>query len=235
MSGILWVSHRGYCADAIENTERAFDASIDAGFRSLETDLRCTADGHIVLHHDPSLLRTFGLATRVEQTDLNTLQNIGVLDFERFISRYAGCSWTFDIKPESGQATLKALKAWVNKRGAEDWFNHQARFLFWTARDRYLGRKLFPKLPHLASQNECYRAGLAVLGKLSLLGGIQKGKTYSLPRFFAGVDLYRPEVAKAYQRRGARILAYLPANDSDALAAVKAGFDEILTNHRPLV
>lgn len=234
MSNVIWISHRGYCADAIENTEEAFDASIEAGFRHFETDLRCTADGRIVLHHDPSLEATFGLELTVESSKAAELIEIGVLDFDRFMNRYAGYSWTFDIKPESARGTLKAMKEWAIKRKAEDWLNDQARFLFWSASDSRLGKQLFPQLPHLAREAECYRAGLAVLGKLGFLAGIQKGKTYSLPRFFAGIDLFRPEIVEAYHRRGARILAYLPPSEADAKAATDAGFDEILTNYKPI-
>src|SRR4051812_20424790 len=53
----IWISHRGFKADAVENTRSAFQLAVGVGFTALETDLRLSSDGHIVLHHDPTLMR----------------------------------------------------------------------------------------------------------------------------------------------------------------------------------
>jgi glycerophosphoryl diester phosphodiesterase len=237
---VVWISHRGYHAAALENTREAFDAAIQAGFTHLETDLRTTADGHLVLHHDPELTRTFANSLVVEKTSLRELQSLRsphghrLLTFDEFIESYAGFSWTFDIKPESAGPTLLGLHTWAQRKKAESWLNEQARFLCWSSRaERYL-RQLFPQARTLAREVECYRAGLAVLSGMPFVGGIRSGRTYSIPRYFAGRDLFTKFFAEAYHKRGARLLAYLPPRDEDAKAAVDAGFDEILTNHLPL-
>lgn len=46
-------AHRGVTARHPENSIGAFEAAIDAGADMIETDLRRTADGRLVLHHDP--------------------------------------------------------------------------------------------------------------------------------------------------------------------------------------
>ena len=56
----FWISHRGYAKKYTENSQEAFDAALDLGFEFLETDLRITADGHIVLCHDPDFRRLGG-------------------------------------------------------------------------------------------------------------------------------------------------------------------------------
>lgn len=237
---VVWISHRGYHAQALENTREAFDAAIKAGFAHLETDLRTTADGHLVLHHDSQLIRTFASPLLVEKTSLRELQALQsprghhLLTFEEFIESYAGFSWTFDIKPESAGPTLFGLHEWAKRQKAEAWLNKQARFLCWSAHaERYL-RQLFPEAQTLARESECYRAGLAVFSGVPFLGGIRSGRTYAIPRFFAGRDLYTELFATAYHKRGARLIAYLPSRDEDAKAAICAGFDEILTNNLPL-
>ena len=53
----IWISHRGYTANAVENTYAAFKAAVDIGFTFLETDLRTTRDQQIVLIHDDTLNR----------------------------------------------------------------------------------------------------------------------------------------------------------------------------------
>ncbi len=237
---VVWISHRGYHAQALENTREAFDAAIQAGFTHLETDLRTTADGYQVLHHDPDLSRTFSNGLVVEKTSLRELLSLQsprghrLLTFDEFIESYAGFSWTFDIKPESAGPTLLGLQQWAKRKKAESWLNEQARFLCWSAKAERFLRQLFPKAQTLARESECYRAGLAVFSSVPFIGGIRFGRTYSIPRYFAGRDLFTKIFAEAYHKRGARLLAYLPSREEDAKAAVDAGFDEILTNHLPL-
>ena len=47
--------HRGARAVRPENTLPSFEAALDAGATSLETDVHLTADGVPVLVHDPQL------------------------------------------------------------------------------------------------------------------------------------------------------------------------------------
>jgi glycerophosphoryl diester phosphodiesterase len=51
------VGHRGDSAHNPENTLISFQRAIEKGAAGIETDLRLTADGHIVLIHDE--VRTF--------------------------------------------------------------------------------------------------------------------------------------------------------------------------------
>lgn len=239
-NSVVWVSHRGYHQECVENTLRSFDLAVEAGFIHLETDLRTTADGHIVLVHDPSLERMCGVPQFVHQTRLVDLRKMRTSDdqlivtFDEFMQRYAGCSWIFDIKPETDIQTLHVLKRWSHRRNADSWLNSQARFLVWTSRARRLAAQLFPRVNLLAGREACWRAGLSVLLKVPVLGGIKAAQTYSLPRYFSGIDLFTPSIVDTYHRRGARLLAYLPETDRDTLAAIEAGYDEILTNGLPL-
>lgn len=52
------VCHRGANKIAPENTLPAFECALAAGFDFIECDLHQTADGAIVVHHDPTLDRT---------------------------------------------------------------------------------------------------------------------------------------------------------------------------------
>lgn len=58
--------HRGARGLKPENTLPSFEAALDCGVTSLETDLHLTADGFVVLHHDPRL--TPGRSRRVSGT-----------------------------------------------------------------------------------------------------------------------------------------------------------------------
>ena len=50
-------AHRGASEYYPENTLRSFFAGLDMGADGIETDIQCTKDGVLVLHHDDSLAR----------------------------------------------------------------------------------------------------------------------------------------------------------------------------------
>ena len=79
------IAHRGASAYAPENTMLAFDLALDLGAEALEFDLRLTSDGVPVVHHDPTLLRTAGVAAAVGSLTLDALQTVD-----------AGCRFTPD-------------------------------------------------------------------------------------------------------------------------------------------
>jgi glycerophosphoryl diester phosphodiesterase len=56
--GLRVGGHRGSSAVAPENTYAAFERSVLDGAEYVETDIRRTADGHLVLMHDATLERT---------------------------------------------------------------------------------------------------------------------------------------------------------------------------------
>lgn len=65
---LVRIAHRGGAAYAPENTLEACLYGIRLGADYLETDIRQTADGRLVLMHDSSLRRTTGRSGRVENT-----------------------------------------------------------------------------------------------------------------------------------------------------------------------
>jgi hypothetical protein len=234
----VWISHRGYCKNAVENTCLAFEQAVHQGFSSLETDLRMTHDGHIVLSHDATFARLGGPETRIDEMPRSDIAKIAFSDgsnplfFDEFIETFAGCSWTFDIKPETGFAVIEALATWAAKRGTRDWFLSHGQFLFWDSRHRRTFVERFPGARIYASENECWRAGLTAMLGLPFLSGIRKSYTYSIKAEVFGMQLFTPKIVNFYHTRGAKILAYLPETDDLARLAVNCGFDEILTGGR---
>lgn len=55
---IYVAAHRGWCSDYPENTMPAFKAAIEVGVDQIETDVRITRDGELVLIHDSTVDRT---------------------------------------------------------------------------------------------------------------------------------------------------------------------------------
>lgn len=234
----IWISHRGLCERATENTADAFRAALDAGFTHLETDLRSTADGHLVLAHDEDLGRVAGHpmkvteATRAELEQIRLSGGEPLLFFDQWLDEFGAHRWILDIKPERGERTLELLAAqWQGPAG--ELLSQRARFLFWDRKQQQLLLDQQPDIECMAPMPECRRAGLACVAGLPPLANIRPGATYSLPPTMAGVRLLRPAMVDRYRRRNGRVLAFLPESRRESDWALESGVDEILTNHRP--
>jgi glycerophosphoryl diester phosphodiesterase len=82
------VGHRGDSAHNPENTLISFQRAIEKGAAGIETDLRLTADGHIVLIHDEKVDRTTNGTGKVVDFTLEEIQNLDAGSW--FSSEFAG-------------------------------------------------------------------------------------------------------------------------------------------------
>lgn len=86
----IWVAaHRGFSEKYPENTMEAFKAAVELGVDQIETDVRITADGELVLHHDATVDRTTNGTGLVKDFTLAQLKELdaGIKKGEQF----AGC------------------------------------------------------------------------------------------------------------------------------------------------
>ena len=70
-------AHRGASAERPENTMPAFERAVEAGADALEMDVHLTRDGHLVVAHDDTALRTTGVPKPWTEMDLD---EVGRLD-----------------------------------------------------------------------------------------------------------------------------------------------------------
>ncbi len=232
----VWISHRGFKANAVENTFNAFAAAVDIGFSALETDLRITKDRHIILIHDKTLSRLASDRRFVIDLTRQELESIRLANgeqfffFEQFAEKFNHCLWTLDIKPENGKETILALAAWTKKNKFSKQLARNAKFLTWKPGHEKLLKSFFPWANFYANKVECWQAGLSVLCRMPALGSIKPGRIYALPPFLGGILLYKKSIVRHFHQRKAKTIAFLPETDFLAQKAVKAGFDEILIN-----
>ena len=228
----IWISHRGCTRKFAENTRAAFDAAREAGFDIIETDLRVTADGHIVLYHDRTLVRLGRpdlCVERVTRDELSAMRHpcgAELMFFDEFIARYRGWRWAFDIKKESAARTTSLLCNYDRRMIEENTILLCER----GDHERQL-RALFPAAEFYARKTQCYLVGIALLCGAAPLLILPRGKTYAVSAHFCGKPMFRRSVFARYQNKKARVLAYLPANDAEAKQAVDAGADMILTDY----
>lgn len=225
---MITIAHRGASADRPENTLAAFDAALEQGADWIETDLRLTRDGVIVLLHDAELERIGGHGL-VGDTDWSDLQRLDAGGGERVpsletaldhVGQAAG--WNLEIKtgPSGRYPALEAesLRA-VGARGLAD-------AVVWSSFDNGVLETLHRLEPHA-------RLGVLVSsrwGGLGVASGLRRATA------LGAVSLH-PPVATATSRRVARahgvgvaVYPYTTDDPAEWQRLLAAGVDGIFTN-----
>lgn len=99
----LVIAHRGASAQAPENTIAAFDRAVSLGAEFLELDLQMTADGVLVVLHDPILNRT------ARGPEENCTGPVDALTLEQLRSCDAG-SWFNEAFPDLADPAFAELR-----------------------------------------------------------------------------------------------------------------------------
>lgn len=73
---IYVAAHRGWCSKYPENTMEAFKAAAELGVDQIETDIRITSDGELVLIHDHKVDRTTNGTGEVSKMTLDELKQL---------------------------------------------------------------------------------------------------------------------------------------------------------------
>src|SRR5690606_24910836 len=76
----LVLAHRGYTADAVENTVSSLKAAREAGADFVEMDVMETADRQFVVMHDANLSRLAGVDAAVGDLTLDEMTALTVSD-----------------------------------------------------------------------------------------------------------------------------------------------------------
>jgi glycerophosphoryl diester phosphodiesterase len=71
----LAFAHRGVHLAAGENTTRSFEAAAGLGYKYIESDVRATADRQLIMCHDMTASRLFGLPGRISDLTLAALRS----------------------------------------------------------------------------------------------------------------------------------------------------------------
>ena len=118
--GPIAFAHRGGNLIAPENTLAAFEHAVSLGYRYLETDVHCSADGVLVAFHDSDLQRTCGINANIADLRWAEIAELRVNDLEpipRMIDLLDG--WPdrrFNIDCKSDKAVAPLIEL-VEQRG----------------------------------------------------------------------------------------------------------------------
>lgn len=109
------IAHRGGLAHQAENSRPALEAMLELGVRVLETDVRATSDGEVVLAHDPSLERRFGDPREIAEISWDELSGLrdhddaSPLRLEDVLAEYSELVLNIDAKSDDVVSPLMRI------------------------------------------------------------------------------------------------------------------------------
>src|SRR5512133_309195 len=134
-TGVERIGHRGAPREFPENTLPAFQRAFERGATAVELDVHATADGAVVVHHDPALSRSVkghpgqpiaGLTLKELQT-VELAQGIRIPTLEQvFAIVPKGCRVYVEIKGSGIEAMVARVVSAVKRDCAVHSFDHAA-------------------------------------------------------------------------------------------------------------
>lgn len=85
------IAHRGAHSNTVkENSVEAFDQALTLGAWGIELDIRQSKDGHLIVHHDSSLKRVWGVDKSIDQLTLVQIQQVSsqIPTLEQVVTKY---------------------------------------------------------------------------------------------------------------------------------------------------
>lgn len=111
---MLIISHRGVAGPGcIENTLSAFQRAVDSGVDGIETDVRTTRDGKLVLFHD-RIARNGAPVGMLDHAALQAAEGHAIPELGEALSAWPDLFWNLELKTPIG---LPALVRELRSRG----------------------------------------------------------------------------------------------------------------------
>ena len=223
---IIW-SHRGHPGP--ENTLQAFQAAWEDGITHFETDIHATLDGHLVLAHDPSILRLTEMNHEISSLTLEQLQEFPIhgqhpwCTLEELVTSFPDAHISIDIKSND---SLAPFIKWIKGRHAENFVVGS----FSSKRTRAF-RKAHPNV----------RTALTPVETLALVFGLDrlvkwdesKNHYAMVPLSFRGVPICTSGFIKRCRTRDISIFVWTINDQSTARTLVENGAHGVVTDTYP--
>lgn len=225
------IAHRGGSLENEENTLPAFAHAVALGYRHLETDVQLTADGEVVVHHDPTLRRMAGDPRRIDTlvwSELRRVRTRGGAAIPRLaevLEEFPDIQ--FNIEPKSA-AVVDPLAQVIRRAGAAGRFGTGCFDPRRTAR-------LLGLLGDGISWSPAHRGVFA----LWLRGWglpIRHGPfpVVQVPLSFRGIPVVTPRFVRAAHARGIQVQVWTVDDEAEMRRLLDMGVDGIMTD-RPTV
>jgi glycerophosphoryl diester phosphodiesterase len=231
------IGHRGASADAPENTLAAFRLALEQGADGIELDAKLTADGQVIVIHDPTVDRTTNGKGKIKELTLAALRELDAGGWKN--PQYAGeklpmLDEVFETVghrllvnveltnyADPGDALLEKVAELVKRHGVEK----NVIFSSFLPNNISRIRKLLPGVP----------AGLLALeGSTGILSRSFIGRWFSpqmIHPYFTDAD--RAYIAREH-RRGRRVNVWTVDEPDDIRRLITDDVDGIITDNPKL-
>lgn len=229
------LAHRGLALDAPENTLLAFERALAVGAGYLETDVRLTRDGVVVIAHDDTIDRLAGRSAAVADLTLGELTRIDLGSGQTFctlaeaLARFPGARFNIDVK---AAAAVSGVVEVIRAAAASD------RVLltsFSDARRRRLAR-LLPGVATSTGQAGVIGALLATwLGSPALVRRALRGAVaLQVPERFGVVRIVSRRFIRIVHRAGAEVHVWTVNDPADMKRLISMDIDGLVSDRADL-
>jgi len=235
----LIIGHRGAPESAIENTESSFRAALSAGVDVIETDLRLSADGHLVVSHDSDFSRLGGPSKPISMCKKSELARIVLKDDAYGIEKPLFMEETLDMFPnvhlnvDLKDSNKDIVRAWASLLMES---NAKTRCITASFRDRTIN--LFSKIC-MDAPTSVARFGVLSILLLSFFGIIRRPRRNEMflqvPEQAGLIRVLTESRIKKLQKRGWKVHVWTVDNEQDMRRLIEWGIDGIITNRPTLL
>jgi glycerophosphoryl diester phosphodiesterase len=210
---------------------QAFKAAWEDGITHFETDIHTTLDGHLVLAHDPSILRLTQVDQQISSLTLEQLQEFPIdgqhpwCTLEELVTRFPDAHISIDIKSDD---SLDPFIEWIEGRHTENFV---------------VGSFSSKRVLSFRQAHPSVRTALTPLETLALVLGLDRlvkwdksKKHYAMvPPSFRGVPICTSGFIKRCRTRDFSIFVWTINDVSTARTLVEKGAHGVVTDTYPLI
>lgn len=224
--------HRGWHIDELagfENSLPAFKRAAKEGFHYLETDVQCTADGVVVVHHDPTLDRTTdatGVIADLPWSQVRRARIEGVAPVSRLedvLEELPGAFFNVDVKLD------RAVEPFVEVLARTGAMDRVAAASFSSGRLRAIRRLAGPRLTLSMGPNSTAAAWLKSLSPVPLPLPVF-GAMAQVPVSYRGRPLVTQSFVDTVHARGAEVHVWTIDDAEQMRDLLGIGVDGIVTD-----
>lgn len=216
--GPIPFAHRGNAAGNVENTVAAFRAVVDLGYRYVETDVRTTRDGQVVVFHDKTLRRIAGVDRAIGTLRYADLRPLAVPLLTDVLESFPAIRFNIDMKDWPSVEALAGVLRATNS------IDRICVASFSEGRLRRVRRLAGPRL--------CTSVGVAGIARFALRW---PGWAVGAAAVQAPVSLLRPALVQRARRAGLHYHIWTLNDRESIVRAVEAGVDGIMTDEPVLL
>ena len=236
------LAHRGLVTAAgedsgvWENSAAAFAAAHAAGAEYIETDCQVTADGDVVLFHDPTLTRLADDARAVREVRTRELRAMfadhgGLLTVGEALASFPQVRFNIDVKTDAAVAPLGPILVDATARVLVTSFSDANRRAT-VASVLRAGASLRPA----TSGGSRTIAGLRALSALHLSPDriLRDIDALQIPERYGALTVFTPALLHAAHRRGVEVHVWTVNDPDDMVRLIGAGADGIVSDRADL-